>query len=113
MHERYLFPVLLLLLVAYISYGDRRLISMFMCWSATTLVNCIAAFYYSKLHEYHLYWDERLVFWCSLANVILFIIFCGICTDIMLRGRVKADVFADDDASAKAQKTVPARKAEK
>ena len=113
MHERYLFPVLLLLLVAYISYGDRRLISMFMCWSATTLVNCIAAFYYSKLHEYHLYWDERLVFWCSLANVILFIIFCGICTDIMLRGRVKADVFADDDVSAKAQKTVPARKAEK
>lgn len=113
MHERYLFPVLLLLLVAYISYGDRRLISMFMCWSATALVNCIAAFYYSKLHEYHLYWDERLVFWCSLANVILFIIFCGICTDIMLRGRVKADVFADDDVSAKAQKTVPARKAEK
>jgi len=31
----------------------------------------------------------------------------------MLRGRVKADVFADDDVSAKAQKTVPARKAEK
>ena len=75
MHERYVFPALMLIALAYVFYNDRRLIWAYFAYAATLLVNCIAAFYYSELFEYGLYWDERIIFWCSLANVIIFALF--------------------------------------
>lgn len=95
MHERYLFPALLLLLVAYICYGDRRLLYLFFGFSVTTMLNCLAAFYYSKYHEYQLYWDKRIVFGCSLANVIIFILFAYVCFRIMIAGKTASDVFSE------------------
>ena len=75
MHERYVFPALMLIMLAYLFYNDRYLLWTYFAYSATILLNCIAAFYYSKLYEYGLYWDERIIFWCSLVNVILFAAF--------------------------------------
>ncbi len=93
MHERYMFPMLLLLFMAYLYYHDRRLLYAMLAYTATAMVNCLAAFYYSKYHEFGLYWDERIVFWCSLANVLLFIAFTALCVFIMIKGKTADDVF--------------------
>ena len=73
MHERYIFPALLLILIAYIFYNDRYLIWTYFAYAATILLNCLAAFWYSELYDLGLYWDKRLIFWCSLANVVIFV----------------------------------------
>lgn len=101
MHERYLFPALLLLVIAYIFYGDRRLLGIFFAYCVTTMVNCLAAFYYSLYHQYGLYWDKRIVFWCSAANVALFIILTVYCFLIMIIGQKGKDVFREDAPSVK------------
>ncbi|MCH5278517.1 MAG: DUF2029 domain-containing protein [Christensenellaceae bacterium] len=93
MHERYLFPVLLLLIAAYLFYQDKRLLWMFIGYGATLLVNCLAAFEYSRLFDLHLYWDERIVFWCSLANVLLFALFTYTVVRIMICDKLTGDVF--------------------
>lgn len=103
MHERYLFPMLLLLFMAYLHYHDRRLLYAMLAYTATAMVNCVAAFYYSKYHEFGLYWDDRIVFWCSLANVLLFIAFTALLIHIMIMGKTKDDVFEgklDDEVKA-------------
>ncbi len=95
MHERYLFPALLMLVVAYIHYSDRRLLGVFFGFTVTTLLNCIAAFYYSEEAYFKagLYWDEKLVFWCSLINLLLFVYFVYVCVTLALsKGKTK-DVF--------------------
>lgn len=93
MHERYLFPALLLLVAAYLYYGDRNLLYLFFGYAVTAMLNCHAAFYYSQYHEYQLYWDTRIVFWCSLANVILFALLTFVVIRIMILGKVSGDVF--------------------
>ena len=45
MHERYMIPALLLILIAYIYYGDRRLLAAFGGLSTTSLLNAACAFY--------------------------------------------------------------------
>lgn len=101
MHERYLFPMLLMLVGAYLFYGERRLLYFFFAYSVTTMLNCLAAFYYSKYHEFQLYWDTKLVFWCSLANVVLFVLFTVFCFMLVLRkGRKNELEFAPGEARA-------------
>lgn len=87
MHERYIFPALMLLMFAYIFYNDKRILWTYLAYAATMLVNCIAAFYYSKLFDYGLYWDERIIFWCSLVNVILFVWFAYLTIDLVVRNK--------------------------
>ncbi len=96
MHERYLVPSLLLLMVAYIMYSDKRLLWTFLAYTLTLSVNCFAAFYYSELFEYGLYWDERIVFWCSLANVLVFAAFTVVCVMIMIKNKISSDAFIDE-----------------
>lgn len=98
MHERYLFPTLLLLILAYILYSDRRLLWVFIPYGITLLINCLASFYYSQYFEFGLYWDENLVFWCSLANVLIFIWFTYIVIRIMIAGKTADDVFAQTES---------------
>lgn len=45
MHERYMIPALLLLLVAYLYYDDRRLLAVFGGLSAVSLLNAACAYY--------------------------------------------------------------------
>ena len=87
MHERYIFPALMLLMFAYVFYNDWRVLVTYVAYATTMLVNCAAAFYYSKLFEYGLYWDERIIYWCSLANVALFIWFTYVTIDLTLRNK--------------------------
>ena len=87
MHERYIFPALILLMFAYIFYNDWRVLLTYVLYATTMLVNCVAAFYYSKLFEYGLYWDERIIFWCSLANVIIFVWFTFVTFDLAMRNK--------------------------
>ena len=93
MHERYLFPMLLLLFMAYLNYRNRLLLYSMLAYTASAMVNCVAAFYYSKYHEFGLYWDNRIVFWDSLVNVLLFIAFTVLCVFIMIIGKNAGDVF--------------------
>jgi Gpi18-like mannosyltransferase len=87
MHERYIFPAFILLMFAYIFYNDRRVLWTYLAYAATILVNCIAAFYYSKLFDYGLYWNERLIFWCSFANVVIFLWFTYVTFDLVIRNK--------------------------
>ena len=87
MHERYIFPALMLLMIAYVFYNDWRLLVAYMAYAATMLVNCAAAFYYSKLFEFGLYWDERLIFWCSLANMAVFLWTAYTVVDLVIRNK--------------------------
>ena len=87
MHERYIFPALMLLMLAYIFYNDWRILVCYVAFATTMLVNCAAAFYYSKLFEYGLYWDERLIFWCSLANMIVFCFTAYTTFDLVIRNK--------------------------
>lgn len=93
MHERYLFPLLLLLFMAYLHYHDRRLLYAMLAYTASAMVNCIAGFNYSKYWEFGIYWDERIVFWDSLVNVLLFAAFTALCICIMIKGKTADDVF--------------------
>ncbi len=95
MHERYMFPALLMLMIAYIHYSDRRLLGIFFGFTVTSLINCIAAFYYSEEAYFNagLYWDNSLITACSVWNLILFVFFTYVCVQLMLcKGRTK-DVF--------------------
>ncbi len=93
MHERYIIPTLLLLVIAYLLYSDRRLLYLMVAYTFPILLNCFCSFYYSKFFEYGLYWDKALVFWCSLINVLMFAYFTYLVVRIMILGRVKGDVF--------------------
>lgn len=48
MHERYLFPALLLVLISFVHYGDRRLFLCFAFFTCTLLLNALAAFVVAK-----------------------------------------------------------------
>ncbi|MBO4384094.1 MAG: DUF2029 domain-containing protein [Clostridia bacterium] len=89
MHERYIFPALMLIMFAYVFYNDRRLIWTYAAYAVTTMVNCLAAFYYSELFEYGLYWDKRIIFWCSLANVAVFALFTVLVAVLMIGNKPK------------------------
>lgn len=91
MHERYLFPIILLLMVAYLYYRDTRIMYTFMAYTFTLLINCIAAFYYPIYGKYGLYWDDTLVFWCSLINVGIILFFTLSIIRIMLKGKIATD----------------------
>ncbi|MGI6175295.1 MAG: phospholipid carrier-dependent glycosyltransferase [Christensenellales bacterium] len=74
MHERYNFPVLLLLILAYIEMRDKRLIALFAGFSATQLVN--AAIVLEKMH-----FDsaDPILLIGSAINILLFIYLCVVC----------------------------------
>lgn len=89
MHERYVFPVLMLLLLAYLFYNERFMLWTYFAYTVTMLLNCICAFYYSALHQYGLYWDTRLVLGCSIANVVIFAAVFVLTVVIMLGNKPK------------------------
>lgn len=73
MHERYLFPALLLLLVAFIAYKDKRLLGVYGFLSASMLLNVLAAFVivdhqYARGTEY-----DALTLVGSALNVVGFL----------------------------------------
>lgn len=93
MHERYVFPVLLLLFASYLYYDNKYLLYMAIAYTAFGLLNCLSAFYYSQYHQYHLYWDKGLVLFGSICNVITFIAFKILCIYLVfIKRKEKRDI---------------------
>lgn len=64
MHERYLFPGLVLLLVAAILYNDRRLYALFTWFSASMLLNTMSAFVVND-------WRAEFTFGATYETLVL------------------------------------------
>lgn len=105
MHERYIIPTFLLLMIAYILYSDKRLLYVMIAYTFPVLLNCFCSFYYSQFFDFGLYWDEQIVFWCSLINVVVFAYFTYLVVRIMICGKLKGDVFWDNEFSKKIEST--------
>ena len=94
MHERYMLPALLLLLVAYIYYGDRRLLAAFGGLSATTLLNATCAYYVVNHQAARGTVYEVITFIGSLATVALAGYLSYVCVQILARDRTLPNLSA-------------------
>ena len=89
MHERYVFPAMMLLLLAGIYYNDRRLYLAFFGYSVTVLLNVLCAFVIVDHPELRLDAYETLTRVGSLCNVLLFGYLCYTAYEIVIRGNIK------------------------
>lgn len=88
MHERYMIPALLLILLAYLYYGDRRLLAAFGGLSTTSLLNVLCAFYVvnhpdSRGHVY-----DVITFIGSLGTVVMAVYLSVISVQILALDRI-------------------------
>ncbi|MBR3750315.1 MAG: phospholipid carrier-dependent glycosyltransferase [Clostridia bacterium] len=91
MHERYLFPVLALLLAAFIVHKDTRLLFVFAGFSATSFINVAQVlFLHCENHNRNglAYFaaDDPLLLAGSIINVLIFAFFVYVAIDITLSG---------------------------
>ena len=94
MHERYLFPVLLLLLMAYLYERDRRILISFCGMTVTLLINALAAMYIVD-HQ----WLRGSVYDAitrtgAALELVSFLYLLWISIDILIRDRVHKPVAA-------------------
>ena len=87
MHERYLFPVLLLAIFAFIQSLDRRLLMVYLGFSITGFINIAYVLDYSKVSTNVP--SNGIVLLCSIANIGLLLYLLYIGYDKYVRGRVK------------------------
>ncbi|HWR23897.1 MAG TPA: phospholipid carrier-dependent glycosyltransferase [Feifaniaceae bacterium] len=95
MHERYIFPALLLLLIAALCYNDRRLYASFLGFSVTVLINVLCAFVIVDHQELRQGAYEMLTRAGSLLNVLLFAYLCYAAYDIVFKGSIKKTALLD------------------
>lgn len=70
MHERYLFPVILLYVFAYIESQDRRLLHLLMGFSVTHFINVGYVLAFSEAGQHTV--TDGIVILCSITNLCLF-----------------------------------------
>lgn len=87
MHERYMFPIMLLAVAAFIQTFDRRLLMLYFGFSLTNFVNMAYVLDYSKVTTNVPF--NSIVFICSAANVGLLLYMVYIGYDSYIRGRIK------------------------
>ncbi len=88
MHERYLVPALMLILVAFIYYRDKRLFVSFLWLTASALYNaCFAFIIVSYTNWRNDYYTALMIAGC-LMNLTGFIYLSIVCFDIVFRGRI-------------------------
>ncbi len=92
MHERYLLPVLLLLLVSYMFYRDRRLLVAFGALTAVTLVNAYAAMYIVDHQDARGALYETVTRLASAAEVLGFGYFAYTAFDLVCKKRSLAPI---------------------
>ncbi|MNO57952.1 putative dolichyl-phosphate-mannose--protein mannosyltransferase [compost metagenome] len=85
MHERYMFPVMLLSLLSFLQLRDRRLLYLFLGFSITQFVN--VWYVLSYLNQGLSPENDGIVLLCSLANVLLLIYTLYLGFDIYVRRR--------------------------
>ncbi|MGI5898433.1 MAG: glycosyltransferase family 39 protein [Christensenellales bacterium] len=106
MHERYMFPALVLLLFAYVLYRDKRLLAIFVLYSASHFVNVAMVLNHTHLLQEHF----AVTFIFSAANLALLAWLAAASWDISA-GRIKTyskpeknESEENDDGGAAAQK---------
>ncbi|WP_052310060.1 glycosyltransferase family 39 protein [Paenibacillus senegalensis] len=105
MHERYLFPALMLALMAFISTRDRRLLQLFVGFSITQFVNVCYVLLHGFEHMYAVSRLDGLLLLTSLANVLLWVYLIWTAWDIFIRGnhhpiRGPKPAFSGENAAA-------------
>ena len=88
MHERYMLPALLLILVAYLYYGDRRLLAAFGGLTLTSLLNATCAYYVVNHQDARGTVYNVITFIGSLATVLLAIYLSVVAFQILVQGRM-------------------------
>ncbi|MHA7964783.1 glycosyltransferase family 39 protein [Paenibacillus sp. CAU 1782] len=99
MHERYMFPALLLSLFAYIHSSDRRMLQIFYGFSITNFINMSYVLMFSKTTTNVPL--DGIVILCSIANIglLLYAIYTGY--DLYKRGNVlRAEIIKPEDRQA-------------
>lgn len=107
MHERYLLPALLLLLVAYVYYRDRRLLIAFGGMSLTAFLNATTAMYVVNHTAARAAFYKGITFVGSLSTVLLAIFLAYVSFRILVRGETLYPLNAAPEAEelpAKRQK---------
>jgi Gpi18-like mannosyltransferase len=97
MHERYLFPVIALLLLAFIYIKDKRVILLFAGFSATVFFNIHLLFYRMLKFDItgsYFSWDSSYVVLFSMMNIFLFVYLVKTARNILI-----------DDISVKIKKS--------
>ncbi|HWQ57708.1 MAG TPA: phospholipid carrier-dependent glycosyltransferase [Clostridia bacterium] len=94
MHERYLFPALLLLLVAFVYYRDRRLITAFLWMTASALFNAMMAFVIVDNQQARGIIYDIVTAVGALMNIGAFAYLTWACCGIVFK-RVKRPAFAE------------------
>ncbi|WP_235560902.1 phospholipid carrier-dependent glycosyltransferase [Bacillus sp. FJAT-28004] len=111
MHERYLFPVLLLGVFAFIQSLDRRMLMVYFGFSLTSFINITYVLDYSKVSTNVPF--SGIVLLCSLANVGLMLYLLYIGYDNYARGRLKLiQPLLEDERKQSDYKTLTAFKVE-
>ncbi|OMF31824.1 phospholipid carrier-dependent glycosyltransferase [Paenibacillus sp. FSL H8-0548] len=87
MHERYLFPILLLAVLAFLQSLDRRMLSVFLGFSLTNFINITYVLDYSTITTNVPF--NGIVLLCSLANIGLLLYLLYIGYDTYISGRIK------------------------
>lgn len=106
MHERYLFPALSLLIIAFVMYNDKRLLVAFGWFSAGLLFNALAAFVIIDNQQARGLTYDIMTGVGSFMNVATFAYFAYVCTDIMVRKRFKSAISIKKDKDKKKVKTI-------
>ncbi len=95
MHERYMFPALALLLLAYILYSDKRLLTIFVLYSASHFVNVAMVLNHQHLLQEHF----AVTFIFSALNLALFAWLAAVCWDISAGRIKKGKIMAESSQS--------------
>ncbi|HPK16069.1 MAG TPA: phospholipid carrier-dependent glycosyltransferase [Clostridia bacterium] len=106
MHERYLFPALLLLLVAFVYYRDRRLVTAFLLMTVSALFNAMMAFVIVDHQQARGIIYDIVTAVGSLMSMGAFAYLTWTCCGIVFR-RVKFPAFAEKKREAEALTRLP------
>ncbi|HOV68805.1 MAG TPA: phospholipid carrier-dependent glycosyltransferase, partial [Clostridia bacterium] len=104
MHERYLFPVVPVLLASYLIVKDRRLINTMIAFSVTSFINIALVLFIHFEPSNYISGDNMLLRLISVINIIIFVYLAVIIWDIAVNKRIKTyeDKYSEETLKAKA-----------
>jgi dolichyl-phosphate-mannose-protein mannosyltransferase len=94
MHERYLFPVLILALVSFIFIRDKRLIYLYFGFSVTCFINLNSVLAFALKNIYQIPKDNLLLLSVSLVNIILFVYTVRVGVSFFFKDDIRSDEYA-------------------
>lgn len=99
MHERYVFPVLMLVMAAFLCYGDRRLIIAYIIFTCSLLLNTIAAFVITDNVSWRGSGYDFITFMGSIMTVAAFVYLAQVSIEL-LTGKKRQPAFTYRRANA-------------